>query len=837
VSSLRDARDALVGDDTRGGSDFGAALAQVIDDALIPVVAPWNGPVPVALVALGSYARRELSPASDVDVVLLYGGRRERLDPKVRELAERLWYPLWDAGFVTGHGTRSLKQAIALADADLDALTSYLDIRHVAGDASLTAELQRRGRELAVRRRERVLRTLADASRERRAKPGAVAEMLEPDVKEGAGGLRDLQALGWAGHTLGEPGGLEALRERDFVTSDDIERLDAAREHLLRIRVALHRATGGRGDRLLLQEQDAVARQVGAASADDMVRALATSARDVAWIVGEAWARLDDFRAGPRGRVVHQDRALAEGVVLREGRVMLTARPPVRALDVLEAAAAAAEIGAPFDRGSLVRLRDMESPSWDVWQRAAFLRLLRAGARAIPVFEALDHEGVLTRLLPEWEHVRSLPQRNAYHRFTVDRHSLEAVSEAARLLDLAEAEPLEFDGVVARACRRPEVLLFAALLHDMGKGYPGNHSEVGAQTANDIAHRIGLDSEGRELLTWLVRDHLLLADTAMRRDLSDAAVVDGVAADCAGDGEHLRLLYLLTIADSLATGPAAWGPTKAALLRDLFVKTAAAIEQGEAEALADDRRAALAARLGDDAAAAFLAVMPPSYPLTFDDETMARHRDLVAQRATNIECEVGADGRIVATVAAPDRRGLLATLAGALTCCGLTVLEANLCSTTDGMALDVFRASDPFERIERHGAARVTTMLEGALSGDVDIAAGVAARARDYWTPARRLGRVDVDVDLDASDTATVFEVHADDDVGLLYRLAAVFAAFDLDVTFARVTTLADRVVDVFYVHDAQGGKLADEVTIERVRVALVDAITEADAELRSIRA
>jgi [protein-PII] uridylyltransferase len=380
-------------------------------------------------------------------------------------------------------------------------------------------------------------------------------------------------------------------------------------------------------------------------------------------------------------------------------------------------------------------------------------------------------------------------------------------------------------------------LLLAALLHDIGKGYPGDHSNVGADTAAEVGRRIGLDSEGREVLVWLVRDHLFLADTATRRDLSDEVVVDGVAARCAGDGERLRLLYLLTIGDSRATGPAAWGPGKAALLRDLFVKTAAAIERGDVTAIAQDRRRALEDRLGVEEAKTFLDAMPPGYLLAFDDATMARHRDLVAARTTAVVCDAGDDGRVVVTVAAPDRRGLLATLAGALTCSGLTVLEANLFSTTDGMALDVFHASDPYRRVERHGVERITSMLHDALAGELDVAAGVAARARDYRVHDRATGAVAIEVDLGTSDVATVFEVHADDDVGLLYRLAAVFADLDLDVRVAKAATLGERVVDVFYVRDAQGGKLTDETILDRVRGTLEAAIAEDDATVRTLEA
>ena len=308
---------------------------------------------------------------------------------------------------------------------------------------------------------------------------------------------------------------------------------------------------------------------------------------------------------------------------------------------------------APFERASLVRLRGMTDPTWDVWERAAFLRLLRTGERAIPVFEALDHEGVLVRLLPEWEHVRSRPQRNAYHRFTVDRHLLEVVAECVRLLDAADVPEPDFDGVVARACRRPELLLLGALLHDIGKGRPGDHSQVGADTATAFTRRIGLDSEGREIVTWLVRNHLLMADVATRRDLSDASVADNLAATCAADAERLRLLYLLTIGDSRATGPAAWGPTKAALVRDLFEKAAAAIERGAATAVAADRRLALAAELGADDTAAYLEQLPDAYVLAFEVDEMREHAPLLAS-GNAVRCRRD-EGGVSITIVAPDR--------------------------------------------------------------------------------------------------------------------------------------------------------------------------------------
>lgn len=819
VASLRDARASLLADTGLRGAAFGRAYAELLDITLRKLYAPPASRARVALVALGSYGRRELCPGSDIDVMLLYDAKARAL-PAVRELAEALWYPLWDASLVTGHATRTVKESLALAADDLDALTAIIEARHLTGDATLTRELVERGRRLVVRRRDRVIDALAGAAERRRVHPGPVAEVLEPDLKAGAGGLRDIQALEWGGYALGEAG-LTGLIARGLISGDDAQRLDAGRDRLLDLRVTLHRITGGRSDQLALQEQDAVAAAVGARDADELVRDLATAAREVAWIARDVWMRLSDAIGKPPAGPVN-DRVLAEGVVARKGRVTLEPGSAVSALRVLDAAAAAAEIGAPFDRETLVRLQEMAAPTWDVWERAAFLRLLRAGERAVPVFEALDHQQVLVRILPEWEHVRSRPQRNAYHRFTVDRHLLEAVAECAVLLDAADIQPLSFDGVVARACRRPELLLLGALLHDIGKGKPGGHSDVGAEMAEATVRRIGLDSEGREIVTWLVRHHLLMADVATRRDLSDATVADNLATTCSGDAERLRLLYLLTIGDSRATGPAAWGLSKAALVRDLFTKAAAAIERGAAAVVATDRRELLARRLGARVAASFLDRLPDQYLLAFDVDEIVEHHALVAEGLA-VRCRRD-DGHVTITVVAPDRRGLLATLAGALTVCGLDVIEANLFGTIDGLALDVFRAIDPFGRVS-DGVAPVEHMLHSALNGELDADRRVAERQRHYQQRGER-GPVAVDVDLDESATDTLVEVHADDEIGLLYRLATTFVAAGVDVRVAKVATLGQRVVDVFYVRDSDGAKVEDLDRLDALRSALIECLT-----------
>jgi [protein-PII] uridylyltransferase len=814
------------------GRAFGGALTDAVDEALVDAFGASGASGEVALVALGSYARRELCPGSDIDVLLVHNLKGRRSGDTVRTMTEQLWYPLWDAGFVTGHGARTIKESIALAADDLDALTALLDVRLIAGAGALAVELERKGRDLAVRRAGRVLPLLAAAVDLRRQRPGAIAEVLEPDLKEGAGGLRDLQSLEWGGWALGGAGGTSVLVERDFLTRSDLMRVEAGRELLLDIRVALQRVTNAHSDRLALQEQDAVAAQLGLASADALVHDLASAAREIAWIAADVWSRLTDTLGGSSPKRAAPDELLARGVWLRDGRVHIETEPDgsVPPLRTIEAACAAAEHAVAFDRTSLTRLQATGPPTWDVWQRAGFVRLLRSGADAVPVFEALDHEGVLARLLPEWEHVRSLPQRNAYHRFTVDRHLLEAVAQCARLLDAGEVRlppgrDADVDAIVARASRRPELLLLGALLHDLAKGIPGDHSEVGQRTAEQVVRRMGFDSEAREILPWLVRNHLLMAEVATRRDLSDASVADNVAAACSGDAERLRLLYLLTIGDSKATGPAAWNPSKAALVRDLFVKAATAIERGEANVVAADRRDALRDRLGEDRAAAFLARLPAQYVLAFDVDTMCMHEELLAESPA-VRCNGMAGGHVAVTVVAPDRRGLLVTLAGALAVSGLDVLEASLFGTTDGVALDVFQGADPFGRVADDDGARVAQTIERALAGELDLSTRVEDRRRAYAPITKAAPQeVRVDVSSDESETDTVVEVHADDDIGLLYRLASAFTELDLDVRIAKVATLGKRVVDVFYVRDADARKIEDTSVVARLRALLVARI------------
>jgi [protein-PII] uridylyltransferase len=792
ATRLRAERERVVADTRLRGAAFGAALSDACDAVLAETAATLDLKGKWAVIVAGSFARRELCPGSDLDVVLVHGGGARGRNAE--HAARTLWYPFWDAGFSLGQATRTPKEALALADHDLDALTALLDIRVVAGDADFALDLRDKARALAAKRRSRVIDALAAAADARYERPGPVAEMVEPNVKEGAGGLRDLHALGWAGWAVSSLGGLAGLVDAGVLASADVTELEAANARLLDVRVALHRVTGGRSDQLTLQEQDAVARLLSIDDADTLLRELADAARTVGWISREVWARLESGKKGPAGRTAARDQPIAPGVVLRDGRVALLADEPVTVTATLRVAAAAADRDAPIDRTTLARLGEVDGDvPWGAEDREAFFRLLRAGRPLVAVFEALDHVGALVRLLPEWAHVRARPQRNAYHRFTVDRHLVEAVVECDALLDGAGA-----DAEAARRCR-PELLLFGVLTHDIAKGAPGDHSEVGAVRAAAFATRIGFEEHAVEVLAWLVRNHLLMADTATRRDLADPETIIRFGR-AVHDTERLDLLYALTVADSKATGPAAWSSSKAALCRQLFAETDALFEDGVVgPRLAEERHAVL-----------------------------ERHRALLESRELAVEWGEGESGLLECTVVARDRRGLLATVAGVLTLVGFDIQSASAYGDPEtGMALEVYRGVDRFGRLDDAGRRDFATMLRSALDGVLPLRTRLSERIRRYRGVGAAVDRsVDVRVDLDASASATVIEVHAPDEVGLLASVAAVFADLGVDVSVALVSTTGERAVDVFYVRDAQGAKPTDPLLLQRIRATLVARLT-----------
>jgi [protein-PII] uridylyltransferase len=755
-------RERLLADTSRSGRELCVAYTEAVDEWLRTLFdTVVDEPDGLALLAVGGYGRGELAPGSDLDLLLLHRPKRS-----ANEAAQALWYPIWDSGLKLGHAVRTVREATALASSDLDTATALLSCRHLAGDPSLTDDLAEQALALWRKRSRRWLAELARSVRERHRQHGEVAFLLEPELKEGRGGLRDVHALGWS----------ELARPQ--LGNGDPEALAAAGDVLLAVRVELHRRTGRPSDRLALQEQDAVAEALGYEGADALMADVAKSARTIAWISDEAWDRTESMLTGPTGRLARTDRRLGPGVVLRDGEVHLEADadPALFPALVLRVAVAAAQHDARIERHSLDRLA-AETPvfpdPWPEGARGLLADLLLAGRPALRVMEALDQRDLFVRILPEWAPVRSRPQRNAYHQFTVDRHLWEAAVNAAALADQVH---------------RHDLLVVGALLHDLGKGYPGDHTEVGLELIASIGPRLGFPDDDVATLAAMIEHHLLLPDVATRRDIRDEQTIAHVAG-AVGSLATLELLAALTEADSLATGPAAWGTWKAGLVAELVARAAHALGGPPAE---------------------------PRQPLLTDEL-----RKLMDEGGTHVLGE----GRTL-TVIARDRPGTFSRVAGVLAVAGLDVLEASAHSEGTS-ALSRFSVAPIHD--DSVDWAKVTDQVEQALAGQLALAARVAERERTYARPGAvpeaDAAPPEVLVDNDASASATVIEVHAPDSIGILYKLTQALSGLDLDIRTAKVQTLGHRVVDSFYVRTAGGEKVTDLDHLREIERAILYAL------------
>jgi [protein-PII] uridylyltransferase len=661
---------------------------------------------------------------------------------------------------------RSVEQQLELAKSDLDTATSMLSARYVAGDPKLAAAIVEAGISNWTKRKKRWLEELQARVRARQADAGEVAYILEPDLKDGHGGIRDAQSLWWA-----QSGGLALSAEDDAA-------LNECYDVLLDARVALHRATGRPGDTLRLEDQDAAALAAGAPDADMLMARIAAAARTVAWIADEAWGRVG--RRGD-GKPIE----VAPGVVLLDGEIELAgdSDPAVDPTYVLHVATAAARNQARIGRRSLDRLAAATPPWPDRWPAGAIdklVALLLEGHDAIPVIEALDQRGLITRMLPAWEPVRSRPQRNAYHRFTVDRHLWEAAANASQLVDMVS---------------RPDLLVLGALLHDLGKGYPGDHTEAGIELVSDLAPRLGIAEHDVDVLVAMVRHHLLLPDVAMRRDLADPATIELVAAQV-GNQEVLDLLHALTIADSKATGPSAWGNWKEGLVAELVRR----VTQYFGGTPADE----VAWTLFPDAEALELMATGQHHVRTYGERIVIVYRD------------------------AP---GAFSRIAGVLSLHGLDVLSARAHSDERqlgrvSMGASEFRVHLPREPYDWEP---VRVDMSRAVRGELAIEARLAERARTYRrrrvTQAAKPGPPRVEFHDGASSNATVIEVRCATRIGILHRITKALAEVGLDIRHATVQTIGLELVDTFYVRNWNDELVTDGYHRAEIQRAILHAI------------
>ena len=710
-----------------------------------------------ALVAVGALGRREVMPYSDLDLVLLHDGKRD-----VAQLAESLWYPLWDARVELDHSVRTVGQAVQVATTDLRVALGLLDARLIAGDEALFTSMDtavRRAWRSGIRSR---LEELTESAQRRWSRSGDIAHRVEPDLKNGHGGLRDVQLL-------------DALSAGQLVDRAGSE-VREARDLLLDVRTELHRLAGRGRDVLRAQEADGVAAALALGDRFDLARGLSGAARTVVYAV-DVGLRTARAALRPRGRVrltglrslgrAPQRRPLDEGVVEHGGQVVLArdanpARDPALALRV---AATAARTGMPVGTGTLTTLADTAPELREPWPRAALeelLSLLGAGQQAVDVIEAMDRTGLWGRLFPEWGAVRDLPPRDRAHVWTVDRHLVETAAQAARL---------------TTTVARPDLLLLGALLHDLGKGRSGDHSVVGAALAEQIGKRLGLWPSDVATLRAMVRHHLLLPHTATRRDLQDPTTAQRVVATLDRDPILLELLVALTEADSLATGPGVWTEWRAALITDL----------------AERCRAVLAGRT------------PPALaPLTEEQHALVQRCIQSGSLHVSANPAAGRRPTTIVMIVAPGRPGVLASAAGVLALHSLQVHSADLriVELPEGSAaMESFTVSPRFGRLP--DVALLRQDLARALDGTLSLADALATKERDYGeisASARGLPEAEPKVMWfdDEATGAVVLELRTTDRIGLLHRVAAALERNEVIVRWARIATLGTSVVDSF---------------------------------------
>jgi [protein-PII] uridylyltransferase len=822
--------------------------------------AAGGGRSPLALVALGGYGRRELAPFSDLDLLVLH--QPGDPDACTKEVSERFLYSLWDLNLEVGQGVRDVAECDRLAAQDLAARTALLDLRLLAGDRDLYRELERdQLHGLAQAKVDGFIADKIAESRARRERFGDSLYLLEPNVKESEGGLRDLQMALWTARVTFKVAGITELLARALLPEPEVLELRRARDFVWRVRNHLHYLTGRKTDQLTFDLQPPVAAFMGYGEEDraveEFMRHYYLAAKTILVACDAIVDRcLESSRAGPWRRAdapatrtgaeerpgpsVDERPVRGGEFKIFRGRLTVGERDAFR-----RSPAALVRLFAVADREGLdlyPYARDMaaqaaaELPPEAAADREVNQELLsalmRAGTRGR--FLTRMHElGVLARVLPEFARVTARRQIDVYHVYTVDVHSLFAVR---RLLALRCGDvKVEGLGALMQRLERPLGLYLGALFHDIGKGLGGDHSARGAEIAARACLRMGLDPAEAADVEWLVLKHLRLAAVAQRRDLTDPDLIHAFAEEC-GTADRLDKLTLLTYADVSTVGPRTWTDWKARLIRELYQKTRAALSAGpgrrpEPGTYETQGRALVAAALQGRAdpgdVERFLAAMPARYFFTESPAQAPRHLRLLRMgRRLPVAAAIRhhpASGFSEVTLTAPDRPGLLAFIAGVLAAHRVDIQHAEVFSTAAGVEkLDWLagRALDHFEVRGPEGGAldparwrAARADLTRVLTGEVELDDLVAQRLKASPIPAKPLPRVPtkVVIDNDSAREHSVVDVFTADRVGLLHRLSRTFFELGLTVDLARITTEGHRAADAFYLRTRDGRRLEGE--------------------------
>lgn len=812
-----------------------------------------------AVLALGGYGRRELAPFSDVDLLFL---RPDRPSVRVAEFVEAMLPLLWDVGLEVGHSVRSIPDCIHFGRTDLHSRNAMSEARLLVGDEALFARFRT---ELHAKvyghpKANRFFKQAMAAEVEgRRSRYGPVVGMQEPHLKEGAGGLRDLHLVGWVGLARWGFKDLDELLRAGLVTTNVHARALRAYDFILRVRNEAHFQTGRRTDLIALDLQPSLAQHLGysdqrsASASEIFMRDFYMRAQelqrfcDAFLLQADFWVEEDGFlplRRRPRTLVVGPERRYR----LKEGRLLPCpdgidfAEDPLRLFEVFDVAQQhGALVGDTLIEAVRKHLSLVDRPArHDPDVAALFLRMLGRTGRVSTTLRQMHDAGLLARYLPEFKRVTLMVQHDHYHRYTIDEHTLKTIEALDSLADAELRDDARVPlGAALDQVEDPGRLALALLLHDIGKGQGGDHVTKGAAIARRVCRRLGLDDRAAADVVFLVGKHLVMSRVSQRRDLTDEALVHGFA-DTVETADRLRMLFVLTYADIRAVGPETWNDWKAALLCELFERTMGVLTDGEA--FQPERRADLAERvLGElhpeflrSDVEAFLEHLPHRYGRLVPPDLIARHFEMtrsLGSRPALVDWRASDQGPYsIVSICVRDARGLLGRLAGALTGAGLDILSVDVFTSDDGLVLDVFRVSeamgpDPVHPVPETRYEEIAREVEAVLEGSRDPEEAVDRQRTRQLRRRRRKSQVPPMVRFVPPDPSrrTVVEVRANDEPGVVYRLATTFARLGLDITLAKIATEKNQALDVFYVTE-EGGPLRESRHRE-VELALLEVL------------
>jgi len=803
--------------------------------------------VPFAFLAVGGYGRRELSLHSDIDLVILF---QKRIPKEAGRIVNRILYPLWDQGLELGYGIRTVKDCLKLAGSDPEVLTSLMDARFLCGDSPLFLNMVEKLHQKVIRpRAEELVKQLLEKQRKRGRDFGDASHRLEPDLKEGIGGLRDYHHIWWMGKALLDLRVPRDLEYRGILSTTEYEELRGHLEVIWRARLHLHSLSGRANDRLFFEYQEQIAKRLGYRDRKGfpaVEQFLGRLHESMAGIKSLHQAFLQNHvQQAAHGKATERIPGLPSGLTTGERGLSFSAPEeiPAQPFLLMEIFSWTARTGLTPSREAIRIVREFLYLVDDRFRRTPrisheFLKILTEPHVSVALEQMLE-TGFLERLIPEFRPIRNRVQFDAYHIYPVGWHSLETVR---RLENISRQEDILLPGIF-EDLPDPAPLFLGALLHDIGKTGK-NHAVRGSRIARAILDRLDADESLKEDVVFLVRNHLLMYETATRRDLNDEKSVV-LFASAVADVNRLKMLYLLTWADSMATGPRAWNDWIAGLVQELFFKALHVLERGElatSSAARKMKRAQTAVRklLGAPAegegSGNLFDRMTPRYLLHTHPAEIARHTNMALELRENGDGSSPAGFRLHTrtvphektwelTFLGQDRPGLFSDLTGVLALNDINILTADIYTWRDGTAVDIFRVTGPRDPLHPEEAwEKVRKDIARALEGTLDLANRLRVKSTSelFSRPGRPARAPVVKVDNHSSDFFTLIEVFAPDRIGLLHTISRALFELGVDIRIAKIGTKGDQVADVFYVRDLVGRKIEEPEAIERIERTLI---------------